>query len=222
VARVAVTVEDLVAGTLPPFCAKTGAPADGFASVEFTSTPAWTWILLLFGILPFLIARAFSRVRVVGLVPMSDAALRRGRVFTWTYLGAFALGIVLIVIAVASESSIAAVSGVVALIAALLTRLHAEPADVVDALPADGAVENDLLEFPFEIGLHRQQLGAQHLRGDDDLVRPVEAGGHRLVDDRIGVRGLFNHAAARAARGCLARTAACAHRVAATVMPEPR
>jgi hypothetical protein len=120
VARVAVTVEDLVAGTLPPFCAKTGAPADGFATVEFTSTPAWTWILLLFGILPFLIARAFSRVRVVGLVPMSDAALRRGRVFTWTYLGAFALGIALIVIAVASESSIAAVSGIVALIAALL------------------------------------------------------------------------------------------------------
>ena len=71
-ARVAVTVEDLEAGTLPGVCAKTGEQADGFATIEFTSTPQWTWILLLFGILPFVIARAFSKVRVVGLVPMSD------------------------------------------------------------------------------------------------------------------------------------------------------
>ncbi|MDP9185128.1 MAG: hypothetical protein M3O29_05620, partial [Actinomycetota bacterium] len=90
-ARAAATVEDLVDGHLPPVCAKTGGPADGFATIVFTSTPGWTWILLLFGILPFLIARYFSSVRIVGLVPMSDVALRRGRAFTLTYRGFFAL-----------------------------------------------------------------------------------------------------------------------------------
>jgi hypothetical protein len=49
----------------------------------------------------------------------------------------------------------------------------AEVADVVDALPAHGAVEDALLEFTLEVDLHRQQLGAEHLRRDDDL-RPVE------------------------------------------------
>ena len=66
-------------------CAKTGEVANDFAKIEFSSTPAWTAILLLVGIIPFLIARAFSRVRVVGLVPMSDVALQRGRTFTWAY-----------------------------------------------------------------------------------------------------------------------------------------
>ncbi len=91
-ARAAVTVEDFENGHLPAVCAKTGEAADGFASIEFTSTPGWTWILLLFGILPFLIARYFSTQRIAGLVPMSDVALRRGRAFTWTNRGFFVLG----------------------------------------------------------------------------------------------------------------------------------
>jgi hypothetical protein len=86
-ARAAATVEDLEGGHLPPVCAKTGRRADGFATMVFTSTPEWTWILLLFGIFPFLIARYFTAQQIVALVPMSDVALRRGRAFTWTYRG---------------------------------------------------------------------------------------------------------------------------------------
>ena len=95
-ARTTARVEDLKAGTLPPICAKTGGAADGFTSIAFYSTPGWTWILLLFGILPFLIARAFSTTRVVGFVPMSEVSLRRGRAFTWTYLGSFLVGALLL------------------------------------------------------------------------------------------------------------------------------
>ena len=91
-ARAAVTVEDLENGHLPAVCAKTGRAADGYATIVFTSTPGWTWILLLFGIVPFLIARYFSTQRIAGLVPMSDLALRRGRAFTWTNRGFFLLG----------------------------------------------------------------------------------------------------------------------------------
>jgi hypothetical protein len=54
-----------------------------------------------------------------------------------------------------------------------MTGADAEIADVVDGLPADGAIENDPLERPFQIGLHAEELGPQHLRRDDDLVRPV-------------------------------------------------
>lgn len=50
-----------------------------------------------------------------------------------------------------------------------------------DALPAHGAVQDNLLEFALQIGLHRQQLGPQHPRRDDDLVRAVEPSCHRLV-----------------------------------------
>jgi hypothetical protein len=52
--------------------AKTGEAADGSTRIEFSSSPGWTLILLLFGILTFLIAEHLSRVRVVGLIRMSD------------------------------------------------------------------------------------------------------------------------------------------------------
>lgn len=90
-ARTAASVEDLEAGTLPPVCAKTGGTAHGFVAVRFTETPSWTWILLLFGIFRFLIAQAFSSTRIVGFVPMSDTALRRGQAFTWAFCGSFLL-----------------------------------------------------------------------------------------------------------------------------------
>lgn len=125
-ARAAATVDDLEEGDLPPVCAKTGEPADGFAEIEFTSTPSWTWILLLFGILPFLIARYFSTVRIVGLVPMSDAALRRGRAFAWTTRGAFALGVLVFAIGLFTDPTVVAV-GIGVVIVALLVTLVGWP-----------------------------------------------------------------------------------------------
>jgi hypothetical protein len=74
-------VSDLEEGMLPHVCAKTGNPTDGYTRIRFSSAPTWTWILLLFGIFPFLIAHYFARVHVVGIVPMSDVAQRRVTVF---------------------------------------------------------------------------------------------------------------------------------------------
>lgn len=101
------SIEDLRTGSLPPVCAKTGEAADGVARLEFTTTPSWTWILLLFGILPFLIARGFSRVRVNGLVPMSDSALRRGRIFGRVVFILFLLGAALLIWGSAAGPAIA-------------------------------------------------------------------------------------------------------------------
>ena len=125
-ARAAAAVEDLEAGTLPHVCAKTGEAADGNATIEFTSTPSWTWILLLFGIFPFLIARYFSRVRVVGLVPMSDAALRRARVFMWASRGLVLFGVLVLAIGVATDPTVM-LAGLGTLVAALLFMLLGWP-----------------------------------------------------------------------------------------------
>lgn len=64
-------------GDLPRTCARTGGPADRLASAEASRVPGWTWILLLFGVLPFLVVVFFARERVVGWVPMSDHHLER-------------------------------------------------------------------------------------------------------------------------------------------------
>ncbi|MGE5225467.1 MAG: hypothetical protein ACM3OO_01180 [Planctomycetaceae bacterium] len=119
-ARAAARVEDLEAGRLPPVCAKTGQAADGYARIEFTSTPSWTWILLLFGIFPFLIARAFSKVRVVGIVPMSDAALRRGRTFDRAFAGLLVLAVVLVTVGLVADRPHLLMAGLVTLVGSLL------------------------------------------------------------------------------------------------------
>jgi hypothetical protein len=126
-ARTAATVEDLELGRLPLVCAKTGDVADGFATIEFTSTPSWTWILLLFGIFPFLIAQYFSRVRVVGQVPMSGRALQRAWWFTWSWRALFGLAVLEFVVAFATHASSVAVAGLVTLAAALLFTLIGWP-----------------------------------------------------------------------------------------------
>lgn len=100
-------IEDLRTGSLPPVCAKTGAAAAGTAELQFTATPSWTWILLLFGILPFLIARSFSRIRLNALLPMSDAALRRGRAFNWTVRILFVVGVGLLIAGSATGPALA-------------------------------------------------------------------------------------------------------------------
>lgn len=108
-ARVAASVGDLVAGTLPPVCAKTGTYADGWATIEFRSTPGWVWILLLFGIFPFLIADYFAKVRVVGHIPMSSDALRRARWFRWSSWAFFALAGLLLIVGLVTGSAAFAV-----------------------------------------------------------------------------------------------------------------
>jgi len=97
-AHAVASVEDVEDGNLPRVCVKTGEPADGFTTLRFVSSPGWTWILLLFGILPFLIARYFAARRIEGQIPMSDIAIRRTQAFTWTYRIFFVAAVLLLAI----------------------------------------------------------------------------------------------------------------------------
>jgi hypothetical protein len=156
VARAAAPIEDLQRGTLPPVCAKTGRLADGFATVTFVATPSWTWILLLFGILPFLIARYFARVKVVGHVPMSERALRRAWTHTWTWRGLFALAVVGFVVAVATGSSTVFTSALVTLVTAMLVALIGWPVVFPTGQPSDGWVWMSFVHERFARELERR------------------------------------------------------------------
>ena len=125
-ARASATVEDLKAGRLPRICAKTGEPADGSVPIEFTSTPGWTLILLLFGIIPFFIAQAFTTVRVVGLVPMSEVARRRKQAFDWASAGFLLLSVAVLAIGVATHMAVV-LTGAGMVIATALFVLFGKP-----------------------------------------------------------------------------------------------
>lgn len=76
-ARTVVARESLYRAELPPVCVVTGRPAESTVRVRFDSLPSWTWILLLFGVLPFLIASWFATERIVGAVPVTREAVTR-------------------------------------------------------------------------------------------------------------------------------------------------
>jgi hypothetical protein len=97
VARVTVSLETFHSGALPPVCAKTGEAADCLLPARAAYTPAWTWLLLLFGGLwAFLIARGFTTRDTTGLLPFSQAALARQRVRGHDRAAAAVLGAVLL------------------------------------------------------------------------------------------------------------------------------
>ncbi len=64
-------------GELPFVCVKTGHRADRIVAVPATRTPRWTWWLLLFGVLPFQLARWLMRRQTMGWVPMCRSAAAR-------------------------------------------------------------------------------------------------------------------------------------------------
>ena len=138
-------VADLADGRLPHVCAKTGIPTDGYAQIRFSSPPAWTWILLFFGIFPFLIAQFFVTVHVEAIVPMSDIAQRRVTVFNRAFIGLVVIGVVFVGVGWALDfESVLILSGLVLLIVAIFAMLLAQPF----VLPS-GRVEGDWVQLSF-------------------------------------------------------------------------
>ena len=97
-ASAAATLVDFRSGNLPPICVKSGVETETFMRVGITSAPGWTWILILFGILPFLIVRYLFTKSVAGRVPVTGETERRVRTVQVVLLGLFFAGVALIVI----------------------------------------------------------------------------------------------------------------------------
>lgn len=108
-------------GEFPPVCCKSGAHGDVYSAWEFSHMPRWTYVLILFGILPFLVASAFATVRLRGVLPIStpvQGRLKTARRWVWAFgIGAVVLGIV----GMASSSPAALAPAAIALVAWLAT-----------------------------------------------------------------------------------------------------
>jgi hypothetical protein len=97
-ARVRAT--DIEDDALPRVCVVTGEDGDGHWRVRFDNPAGALWLLLLFGILPFVIARFLTRHVVEGRLPISNrgialirAARRRWRIGVLIALGAALAGV---------------------------------------------------------------------------------------------------------------------------------
>jgi len=96
-ATVEVAVRDLERRYLPPVCVKTGLPAEVGVAKTYVWVPGWTWILILFGIFPFLIARHFAAHRVTVELPATVEVDRIRRNADRTTILICALAIALLV-----------------------------------------------------------------------------------------------------------------------------
>jgi hypothetical protein len=157
VARIAVRRDAFEQGTFPSVCCKTGRPADGVERWEFSNTPSWTWILIFFGIFPFLIATAFATERFSGLLPISSVAASRATVarrLCWLFgvaaLICFALGLTsydsllpialafaaLCLIAIAGRSLMSPNANLDGRDVVILSNVHREFVAAIHAIPA--------------------------------------------------------------------------------------
>jgi hypothetical protein len=71
-----------------------------------------------------------------------------------------------------------------------VARSDAETADPMNVEAALRAVEREVLELAFEIGLHLQELKPQHLRVDGDRMI-ASTSSLRLVNELVGLRRLL-------------------------------
>jgi hypothetical protein len=113
-ARILMRREAFESGQFPPVCCKTGLHGDVYSAWEFSHTPSWIYILILFGIFPFLIASYFATRRFSGVLPLSAGTqqrLRTARRLVWIF-GLGGIGLALTGLALA-EPLITGVSTVV-------------------------------------------------------------------------------------------------------------
>jgi hypothetical protein len=83
-------------------CAKTGEPADGTVNVTFSVLPSWTYLLLLAGIFPFLIAWVFANERIPAQLPVRRSVVDRYHDLRWRALASFGIAVASGVVAVIS------------------------------------------------------------------------------------------------------------------------
>lgn len=120
-----VSREDLYTGDLPAVCVVTGEDADGLVRFRFNSLPDWTWILLLFGVFPFLIATMFASDEVRGEVPVRAEVVERYHRRKRLSMIMAPVGIVFVGLSPAVSQTWLAWMGVAALVAAIVTWIVA-------------------------------------------------------------------------------------------------
>jgi len=125
--KLAVPIGQLEAGALPPVCVKSGRDATRWESAEFAAVPAWTYALLLFGVLPFLLVRLTTGTRVKVKMPASrNVAAQRWAVAAVVAVSGIAAVLLLLAAPLASSVALGVASGML-FVVAISTYLLAWP-----------------------------------------------------------------------------------------------
>jgi hypothetical protein len=136
-ARVRAT--DIEDDALPRVCVVTGEQGDRHWRVRYDNPAGALWLLLLFGILPFVIARLVTRHQVEGRLPISDqgiaivrAVRRRGRISALVALGCAVVGL---------GAGFALASGLIAIVGVVVAVVIWVVTTFLYVDPVEGSVE---------------------------------------------------------------------------------
>ena len=123
--RTTVRVSEVAAssGDLPSVCVVTGLPTDRVVGVTFTWAPSWTWVLLLFGIVPCLIARWFTAREIFCVLPLDATAHTQYRSRRRGIVNGIAAGIALVIVSAATQTPALAWMGFTVIVGAGLALL---------------------------------------------------------------------------------------------------
>lgn len=89
---------ELASSSLPGVCVVTGVPTDSTARVRFRTVPGWTWVFIIFGLLPVIIIQLLTQKTARGRVPMIPARRRWILLVQWTTAVAIVFAVVLVIV----------------------------------------------------------------------------------------------------------------------------
>ena len=86
---------------LPKVCVKTGIPTADELTLRGSAAPSWSWFMIVFGFLPWLVASMASSQSYAITVPMQAAVWRRHRSVRRAAVVLFVVGVALALVATA-------------------------------------------------------------------------------------------------------------------------
>ena len=84
---------------LPRVCVKTGTPTADVLTIRGSAAPGWSWFMIVFGFLPWLVANLATSKRYVIEVPMRAVVWKRHRALRRAALYLFVTGVAFAIIA---------------------------------------------------------------------------------------------------------------------------
>ena len=84
---------------LPRVCVKTGTPTADVLTIRGSAPPAWSWVMIVFGFLPWLVANLSTSKHYSIEVPMHSAVWRRHRRVRRAAFVLFVAGVTLTIVA---------------------------------------------------------------------------------------------------------------------------
>jgi uncharacterized protein (DUF58 family) len=125
-------------GWLPPVCARHGRPATRRLKRTFYSrTPAWVYLLFVFGLLIAAIVAMAIRKSAPGSLPGCDVCVAERRRFVWSSVGGWLLGLGLLVLGGMADNGPAAILGLLVLLVALVWTFCGDQVRVRGSLRKD-------------------------------------------------------------------------------------